>query len=158
MKAKVTLYKICCWACFVAVFCASCNTAALDNLRGVEKSKDTLYYLDNIKPTVEQPIEPKKGEVFEAYKFVQVEVTEVSNPKRFALSFEVSYRSKDRANNYLGSFSLYPADNPGKFIVATQGKLKNEGAIILTMVIQDKIGPGDTIKATVKKMKFLKDN
>ncbi len=123
---------------------------------GEVKSHETLYYLDANKPSIVQPIETKKGESLEDYKFVQVEVTEVVNPKRHPLSFEVRYQSKNNVKTYLGSFSLYPADNPGKFIVATQGKVKDEGAIILTLVTPDKIDPADTVKVTVKKIKFLK--
>lgn len=92
----------------------------------------------------------------EGYKFVQVEVTEVLNPKKFPLTFEVRYQSKSDVKTYLGSFSLYPSDNPGKFIVATQGRLKDEGAIVLSLVIPAKVDAGDTIKVTVKRIKFLR--
>jgi hypothetical protein len=87
---------------------------------------------------------------------VQVEVVEVLNPKKYALTFEVHYQPKSNTKIYLGSFSLYPADNPGKFIVPTQGKVKNEGAIVLSMVMADKVNVGDPLKVGVKKIKFLK--
>ena len=51
----------------------------------------------------------------------------------------------------------YPADNPGKFIVPTQGKVKQGGAVILSMVIPDEVSPQDTIKVSVRRMKFLKE-
>jgi hypothetical protein len=126
-----------------------------DGGNGVAKSDETLYYLDNNNPSLTQPLEAKDGP-FDRYKFVQVEVTEVINPKKYPLTFEVRYLSKSNEKTYLGSFSLYPADNPGKFIVATQGKLKDEGAIILSLVVPDKIGAGDTIKVAVKKIKLIK--
>ena len=162
MLERITVHKTCRWVCFLMVLCTSCNSGIVElanngNDNAVVKGDDTLYHLDNKKRSIVQPIEPKKGEVFQDYKFVQVEVIEILNPKRYALSFEVRYQSRDGGKTYLGSFSPYPADNPGKFIVATQGKLRNEGAIILTLVIQDQMDTRDTINVTVKKMKFLKD-
>lgn len=141
------------------VLCTSCDCGPVELVNhsgsnNVIESDDTLYYLDLRKPSVTQPLETRIGGP--AYKFVQVEVTEVLNPKKYPLTFEVRYQSKDNVKTYLGSFSLYPADNPGKFIVATQGKVKDEGAIILSFVIPDKVDTRDTIKVTVKKIKFLK--
>jgi hypothetical protein len=69
----------------------------------------------------------------------------------------VSYQPNGEKNIYLGSFSLYPADNPGKFLVATQGKLGSEGAIILTLVVPEKIDASDRISVTVKKIDLIKD-
>ncbi len=167
MLEKMTLHQMCCCVCLIMVLCTSCNCRTVETVNNgngnsnnviksdVIKSDDTLYYLDLSKPSVTQPIEPKGGGQ-EGYKFVQVEVTEVLNPKKYPLTFEVRYQSKNNVKTYLGSFSLYPADNPGKFIVATQGKVKDEGAIILSLVIPDKIDSRDTIKVTVKKIKFLK--
>jgi len=114
---------------------------------------DSLFYLDLNKRSVIQPIAPR-DEVDSGTKFVQVEVAAVTNPKRYAVSFQVSYQSKNNEKIYLGSFSLYPADNPGKFIVATHGKLKSEGALVLSMVLDDKPEPGDAVSVTVKKMTF----
>jgi hypothetical protein len=113
----------------------------------------TLFYLDLANPNITQPIQA--GEV-EGAKFVEVEVTEVTNPKAYALSFEVRFKPRDSAMIYLGSFGLYPADNPGKFIVATQGKVKGEGAIVLTLVVSDKVERGDLVKVGIKKIRFVK--
>ena len=160
MLEEMTLRKMFCCVCLSMVLCTSCNCRTVElanngDSNKVMKSDDTLYYLDLSKPSVTQPIEPRGGGQ-EALKFVQVEVTEVLNPKKYPLTFEVRYQSKDNVKTYLGSFSLYPADNPGKFIVATQGKVKDEGAIILSLVIPDKVDTRDTIKITVKKIRFLK--
>jgi hypothetical protein len=114
---------------------------------------DSLFHLDLNKRSVVQPIAPQDG-VDGSTKFVQVEVTAVTNPRRHALTFQVFYQPKNDEKVFLGSFSLYPADNPGKFIVATQGKLRSEGSVILSMVLYDKAGPGDTVKVSVKKMAF----
>lgn len=153
--------------CLILVFCVSSNCGALEpveqnnanTIKGdtdsnATKSDDTLYNLDISNPSINQPIEPTNGA--EGAKFVQVEVAEVLNPKRYALTFEVHYQPTSAAKIYLGGFSLYPADNPGKFIVPTQGKLKNDGAIVLSMVIADKVDTRDSVKVRVKKLKFLK--
>ena len=119
------------------------------------KSDETLYYLDVSNPSLSQPIEPANDGA-EGAKFVQVEVAEVLNPNKYALTFEVWYQPKRNAKIYLGGFSLYPADNPGKFIVPTQSRVKNEGAIVLAMVIADRPGIRDLVKVGVKRIRFLK--
>jgi hypothetical protein len=65
-------------------------------------------------------------------KFVEVQVSQVSNPAQAALSFAVTYQSAGETIP-LGSFSLYPADHPGTFIVPTQGKIASSGSIRVTM-------------------------
>ena len=117
------------------------------------KSDATVFYMDLANPSITQPVEP--GEVAGA-KFVQVEVTEVANLKKYPLSFEVRYQAKGDARIYLGSFALYPSDNPGKFIVATQGKVKGDGAIVLTLVVSEKVDPGDAVKVGIKRIRLVK--
>src|SRR5262245_29446799 len=115
----------------------------------VDRDDDRLYYLDNSKPKLSQPIDPARDQVENA-KFVQVEVAEVVNPKRYGLTFDVYYEPTSDVSIRLGTFTLYPADNPGKFIVATQGKVRNEGKIVLAMVITDKMEPNDQVKVGIK--------
>jgi hypothetical protein len=55
----------------------------------------------------------------------------------------------------LNSFSFYPANNPGKFIVATHGKLNKEGSIILSLTTPDKIKAGNMVEVAVKKLTLL---
>jgi hypothetical protein len=62
---------------------------------GATKSDDneSLYYLDIKKPSIVQPLHPRNMEQGRAYKFVQVEVAKVVNPKKYpyvpsALSIE----------------------------------------------------------------------
>jgi hypothetical protein len=71
-------------------------------------------------------------------KFVLVNIDSVINPNSIPLAFMLHYRKPGEKDFYLGSFALYPPDNPGRFIVPTQGKLSEEGEIVLTMVpLQD---------------------
>lgn len=150
----------------ILILCASSNCGALEfgrnrnvdpssseTNRNASNGNDTLFYLELSNPSITQPLKPDEGP---GAKFVQVEVTEVVNPNKYPLSFEVRYQTGGGTKIYLGSFSLYPADHPGKFIVATQGKVKDEGAIILTMVVSDKVDSRDSIKVGVKKIRLLK--
>lgn len=156
-----------CFCCvtLAALLSAACGgkTASANNGDNNRVSKggepqevvDSLFYLDLSKPSLRQAIDPKETG-HEQYKFVQVEVLEVTNPQKRSLTFEVRYESGGGATSYLGSFSLYPSDNPGKFIVATLGRLRDEGAIVLSMVTPDKTDSGETIRVAVRKVKFLK--
>jgi hypothetical protein len=117
------------------------------------KSDEPLYYLDLNKPQIEQSLEPGDREV-ERSKFVEVEVTEVNNPQKYPVKFQVSFQPKDGEKILLGSFSLFPPNNPGKFIVATQGKVKGEGKIILSLVTSDQAKAADTLKVGVKRIRF----
>ncbi len=129
------------------------NPITLDTNNNATKSDETLYYLDPGNPSISQPIEPTTDNV-EASRFVQVEVAEVLNPKKYALTFEVHYQPEGKTKIYLGTFSLYPADNPGKFIVPTQGKVKKVGAIVLSLVMVDKVDVTAPVKVGVKRIKF----
>jgi hypothetical protein len=149
LPGRMTLHRVFCSVLSIVVLGTSCSGNEM-----VES--DTLYYLDTNKTSIVQRIEPE-DKVDEGCKFVQVEVTKVVNPKRYSLTFEVRYQLNGGESIYLGSFSPYPADNPGKFIVPTQGKVKNQGAIILSLVMQDKPDPKDTIQVAVKRIKFLKE-
>lgn len=131
---------------------SSTNSASQKNQNDT-KSDEPLYYLDLKKPQIEQSIEPGDREV-ERSKFVQVEVTEVNNPQKYPVKFEVSFQPKDQEKILLGSFSLFPPNNPGKFIVATQGKVKGEGKIILTLLTSEQAKAADTLRVGVKRIRL----
>ena len=162
-------YRLGYGVCLVAFAFTSCNGRSLDlvnegnanapvsptnsvSQKNDNKSDEPLYYLDLNKPQIEQSLEPGDREV-EGSKFVQVEVAEVHNPQKYPVKFEVSYQPKDQEKIFLGSFSLFPPNNPGKFIVATQGKVKGEGKIILSLVTSD-AKAGDTLKIGVKRIRL----
>lgn len=67
-------------------------------------------------------------------KFVRIDVTEVVNPQKVPLSFHVHYRAPQDEPMLLGVFSLFPPDNPGTFIVPTQGQLRPGGAVSVQLV------------------------
>ena len=167
-------YRLCCGLCFVTFAFTSCNGTSLelvnqgnanasssptnstDPKNKDTKSDETLYYLDLNKPNIEQSIEREERDV-EGSKFVQVEVSEVNNPQKYPVKFEVSYQPKDEKKIFLGSFSLFPPNNPGKFIVPTHGKVKGEGKIILSLVASEQAKATDTLRVGVKRIRFRRE-
>jgi len=122
--------------------------------RNSSPSDATVFHLTLASRSVTQPVAPDE---VPGARFVQVEVTDVVNRKKLPLSFEVRYQAKDKTKIYLGSFALYPADNPGKFIVATQGKVKGDGSIVLTMVLSEHVDAADVVNVTIKRMRLVSE-
>jgi hypothetical protein len=122
-------------------------------INGAQLGDDSLYYLDLKKTSIQQSID-LRNTAPPGPKFVQIEVTQVTNPNKHPLVFEVRYKSKSNVATLLGSFTLYPPDNPGKFIVATQGKLKDEGQIILTLVTPNHTDRREPIRVAVKRISY----
>lgn len=120
------------------------------------KTDETRHTLDLKKPELEQSIKLADQDVANA-KFVQVEITNVINPNNVPARFEVHFQPREGEKILLGSFSLYPSNNPGKFIVPTQGKVKGEGKLILTLAKSDRVKPGDVVQVEVKPLKFVAD-
>lgn len=121
-------------------------TANQDSIRG-----DTLFHLDIARPSVAQVIQLRSDSA-RMYQFVEVEVAAVSNPNQRPLTFEVRYQRNGEGAILLGAFSLYPSDNPGTFIVATQAKVGNEGTILLSLVRPPE--SSDRIRVAVKRIRL----
>ena len=127
------------------------NTASNQN----DKSDKAVFSLDLQNPEIKQKILPDDGDPAKA-RFVQVEVIKITNPQKRPAEFQVSYQPNAGEKILLGGFSLYPPDNPGKFIVPTQGKVKAEGTLILSLVKSDRVVAGDVVEVTVRPMKFVR--
>jgi hypothetical protein len=157
MYGPSAFQSVCRCLCLVAVALSSCRAAnstyhppSGDDAITQEK-KDSLLYLDLRTPTVTQKIAPQ-DKLASGCKFVQIEISQITNPKRYAIQFELFYLPTNNDKVYLGSFGPFPADNPGKFIVATQGKVRDQGSLMLSMILIDKPEPQDEIKVALKKM------
>jgi hypothetical protein len=122
-----------------------------------DKRDQAVYSLDLQHPEITQKIRPDDGDAAKA-PFVQVQIIAVNNPQKHPAQFEVHYQPTEGEKTLLGTFSLYPSDNPGKFIVPTQGKVKAEGVLILSLVKSDRIAAGDVFEVTVRPMKFVNKN
>jgi hypothetical protein len=118
-----------------------------------DQPAERLKYLDANEPQLIQVIEPSDQV---DSKFVQVKVVEVQNPKLHNVTFKVEYKTSSNETVFLGSFSLYPPNNPGRFIVATHGKVKGEGSIVLSLVVPEEFKAGDILRIGVKRMTFVK--
>lgn len=100
-----------------------------------------------------QAISPQENDIRQS-KFLKIEVVEVYNPKLHPISVDVSHVENDK-QGFLGSFSLYPPDNAGYFLIATQGKLSSKGKILISLVLPETIQKTDTMSLTLKKISFL---
>lgn len=114
------------------------------------------FSLDLANRSVSKPIGPGLAEPASA-RFVEVDVAEVSNPKRIRLTFEVHYQGGNGEKLLLGSFALYPPDNPGTFIVATRGRLRSGGSVILSMKVLDRVGPEDRVRVKVRRISLRQE-
>jgi len=144
---------------FAIVSCngtATTSSSPLNQNQSKSKSDETRYSLDLDKPEVEQSIALAEADVANA-KFVQVEVTQVTNPQHRPARFQVYFQPRDGEKMLLGSFSLYPQRKHGKFIVPTQGKVKGEGKLILALAKSDRTTTGDVVRVEVKPLKFVAD-
>lgn len=113
-----------------------------------DQQHPAIKYIDLQQPSINQRLE-STPEGLRAARFVRVEVKEVTNPARYGLSFEVWFEPARGSRVRLGVFSLFPADNPGKFIVPTQGKVERDGAVSVTLVATDKPAPGVPVKVGI---------
>lgn len=116
---------------------------------GADEGVAVMQYLDVAHPSVRQLVSRSWGKP-DAMRFVRVDIAEVVNPAKVAVSFEVSYQPPGGAPVPLGSFSLYPPDNPGQFIVPTQAKVKAGGTIVVSMVVVDSAYPGTTLRVGIR--------
>ena len=105
-----------------------------------------MQYLDSARPSIVQPID---AAAIAAARFVQVEVATVDNARKYALSFNVDFRDADATSVRLGTFSLFPPDNPGTFIVPAQGKLRAGGSIVVSLVVVDTPAPDAQVRVGI---------
>ena len=111
--------------------------------------QDSSLHLDLASPTLAHALGAERALVRDA-KFVQVDVSSVVNPNRRTVTIAVDYAPPTGPRVHLGTFSLFPADNPGKFIVATQGKLRPEGSVVLTLQRPPNATSTDTVRLVIR--------
>ncbi len=148
--------------CLLTFAIAACNGTILHvgsppqnaNTSQIDQSDQAVFSLNLQNPEIMQKILPDDGDPTKA-RFVQVEVIKITNPQKRPAEFQVRYQPIAGEKILLGGFSLYPPDNPGKFIVPTQGKVKAEGTLILSLVKSDRVVAGDVVEVTVRPMKFV---
>lgn len=87
-------------------------------------------------------------------KFVLVDISHVINPESIPLAFMLHYQSPGQEKFYLGSFALFPANNPGRFIVPTHGKVGQDGEVVLTMEPLQDQGAATSVRVHVREVKL----
>ena len=104
--------------------------------------------------SVTQPVGQEFASAVTA-RFVQIEVTEVTNPRKVPLTRSLYHHSMDGNRSFLGIVSLFPPDNPGRFIVATQGKVQKGGTIIVTLTPLEDPQDEHEIRVRLKRLSFI---
>jgi hypothetical protein len=115
-----------------------------------------IHHLDLKNNSVSEPVDRAGGEP-DDYRFVRVEIVGVVNAKMHPAVFQVHYEAASGERTFLGTFTLFPSDNPGNFIVPAKGKLRSDGRLVLTLVVPDDAEPGDVLQVDVKPMSLTKD-
>jgi hypothetical protein len=91
-----------------------------------------VHVVDLAHPSFAQHVDLSDGDL-KTFDFVQVRIVQVINPQRIGVLFEVAFLADDGSHTRLGSFSLFPPDNPGQFIVATQHRVRSTGSIVVSL-------------------------
>jgi hypothetical protein len=88
-------------------------------------------------------------------KFLLFDISQVVNPAVIPLAFTVYYQKPGQDRIYLGSFALYPADNPGRFIVPTQGKVGEDGEVFLNLVPLEQEDGAQSVQIKLREVKLI---
>jgi hypothetical protein len=133
-------------ALFAAILSCTAETPGQSSSSATEPA--AVQYLDQSQPELTRRI--ATGKTSTDAKFVEIEVAEVTNPRKYGLAFDVYFQSQRGDRVRLGSFSLFPADNPGRFIVPTQNKIQEDGSIVVSMKIIDPVSEGDSPRVGIR--------
>jgi hypothetical protein len=121
-----------------------------------EEGQAGLLRLDLANRTLVYPIRPRIAKP-EKVKFVQTEISRIVNPRLIRIIFEVRYRPKTGAEVFLGTFSPFPPDRTGTYIVPTAGSLRPGGAIVLSMILLDEVKSQDVVEVDLKAVSFREE-
>jgi len=116
-----------------------------------QPNEAAVRYLDVARTMLTQPVDPTVAKAGET-KFVEVQVADVVNPANAGLTFEVHFEATGAPRVLLGTFSLFPANNPGTFLVATQGKVDRTGTLMVTMLVTDPVPPGAALRVGIGRL------
>gem|GEM_PF-4703167 len=120
---------------------------------GSEAMQDKTGLLEHAHPEIRYPaneLDRSAGE-----KFLLFDIFQVVNPSAVPLAFTVYYQKPGQGRLYLGSFALYPADNPGRFIVPTQGKVSRDGEVFLSLVPLEQEDGAQAVQIKLREVKLV---
>ncbi|WP_262245556.1 hypothetical protein [Parapedobacter soli] len=112
---------------------------------------DSIHITTLSQPSFRQRI--RDVEMTGRNKFVRVTVDSIFNPNVVAISFELYWHAAGRTQ-FLGAVAPFPADYPGSFIVATDGKLAGDGQLEFRLVLLDSRDKGAPLKVLVRPLKL----
>lgn len=127
---------------------------AADDTEGGTLSESAPLVLDLANRSVLYPIDLEIAARARAARIIEVEFAQLINPDRIRVIFEMHFRSESGDEIKLGSFSPFPPDNPGTYIVATEGVIKPGGAIIISMIPLDEVKPDQEVKVVIRDPSF----
>jgi hypothetical protein len=127
---RIALTALMIWAlCFVGADCGSATiqSPGSSNLKTEALPASPVLTLTNDQPKNSLPI--KASELASDVEVLEVTITKVINPSLTPLSIFVylsdSEKGKSRSKEHLvGNFSLYPPDQPGKFLLSAAPGLR----------------------------------
>ena len=90
------------------------------------------------------------------FRFVQIQIDPVVNPKHIGVLFDVGFVPDTGSPMHLGSFSLYPPDHPGTFIVATQHRVRSSGSIVVTLHTVPRVDITTSLSIGIARLSLLK--
>lgn len=137
------------WLLMTAGFIFGMHAAA----GGPPTTADKIGVLEQARPWIRyslSELDRANGE-----KFLLFDIFEVENPAAIPLAFTVFYQKPGQDRLYLGSFALYPADNPGRFIVPTQGKVGKDGEIVLNLVPLEAEEGAQSVRVKLREVKLI---
>lgn len=116
-----------------------------------------LYHLDLQGKRASQPLAARPQRAGEKF-LVEVDVTAIENPELVPIYFEVQLLRADGSTTTLGSFSPFPPDNPGSFLVSA-GEAAAEGGtlVVLMRPISENPPHPEAIRATIGKLELRQD-
>jgi hypothetical protein len=91
-----------------------------------------MHVIDLAHPSFAQHVDLTDNDLA-TFDFVQIRIVQVINPQRIGVLFDVAFLADGGSRVRLGSFSLFPPDNPGQFIVATQHRVRSSGSIVVSL-------------------------
>jgi hypothetical protein len=113
------------------------------------RGADSLIELTLTQPLYRQPV-ATLGAALRTLGFLRIEVVTVTNPQKLALSIEVRQAAPSQADSLLGMVSLFPADNPGTFVVATGGHLRADGTLTVRLVSPDSGSAREAVRVSMR--------
>jgi hypothetical protein len=163
--------RVLAWILGTLVACCACISACAQSPDAPASGASTapMQYLDLAHPSLNWTVGSSQGAagrpgtsggVPEASgdpsaRFVRVDIAEVLNPEVRGLVFDVAYRPDQGPEINLGSFSLYPSDRPGRFIVPTQSHVKAGGSIVVTMTVLDAAKVDQRLRVCVRSVALI---